>query len=322
VSPAKTSPWPTRQRESRDHRAALPLTGERELMDHASKRADDPHELELLTEQVRRHPTLLGFGKLVWQTVSRPLREPIGLLLAAVLVGLALWGGSGAVPLLSYAFDGWRPFQDPTGRPEVLPGIPWDQEWIAYAIGVVLLVLVPCALIRWRFKHDLRDYGLGLPEQRSVRLSLFTAVVLAVASLPLFVLSAGDESMQATYPLYRGPLEGLDFVVYELGYLSFFLVIEFVFRGLLLLGLVNVRERNAPPDRAQERGGLPIGFYAIFVAGAVYTAWHLSKPTPELLGTLVWGPVAGAVVLATRSIWPVVVVHWLLNVVLDRLLLG
>ncbi len=278
-------------------------------------------DLEMFTDEVRRRPTLAGFARLVWRMVSRPLREPIGLLLATVLVGLALWGGNGAIPLLGYAFDGWRPFQDPTGRPNVLPGIPWDQEWIAYAIGVVLLVVVPCAVIRWGFKHDLRDYGLGLPEQRSVRLSLFSAAVLAVASLPLFVLSTGDESMQATYPLYRGPLEGLDFVFYELGYLLFFLVIEFVFRGLLLLGLINVRERDAPPAGG-ERGPLPIGFYAIFVATLVYTAWHLGKPTPELLGTLVWGPVAGAVVLATRSIWPVVVVHWLLNVVLDRLLLG
>jgi len=290
-------------------------------MNRTSNHAD-LRELEVLTDQVRRQPTLLGFAKLVWQMVSLPLREPVGLLLAAVLVGLALWGGSGAVPLLGYVFDGWRPFEDPTGRPNVLPGIAWDQEWIAYAIGVVLLVGVPCAVIKWGCKHDLRDYGLGLPERGRVRLSLFSATVLAVTSLPLFILSASDEAMQATYPLYRGPLEGLDFVFYELGYLLFFVVIEFVFRGLLLLGVANAGARDARSQLDDEEGSLAIGFYAILVATLVYTAWHVGKPTPELLGTLVWGPVAGAVVLATRSIWPVVVVHWLLNVVLDGLLLA
>jgi membrane protease YdiL (CAAX protease family) len=48
-----------------------------------------------------------------------------------------------------------------------------------------------------------------------------------------------------------------------------------------------------------------------------YTAWHLGKPLPELWGTLVWGPAASAIVLATHSIWPIVLVHWLLNVWMD-----
>jgi membrane protease YdiL (CAAX protease family) len=115
--------------------------------------------------------------------------------------------------------------------------------------------------------------------------------------VPLFILSVSDEAMQATYPLYRGPLEGLDFVFYELGYLLFFVVIEFVFRGLLLLGVANLGARDAHSQLDDEGGSLVIGFYAILVATLVYTAWHVGKPTPELLGTLVWGPVAGAVVL-------------------------
>jgi membrane protease YdiL (CAAX protease family) len=48
-----------------------------------------------------------------------------------------------------------------------------------------------------------------------------------------------------------------------------------------------------------------------------YTAWHLGKPVPELWGTLVWGILAGTVVLATRTVWPVIIVHWLLNVFMD-----
>ena len=173
---------------------------------------------------------------------------------------------------------------------------------------------VPAVLIRAWYGHPLRDYGLGLPSGRWVRLSLWSAVVLFAVSLPAFVISTGDEAMQATYPLFRGELDGWDFAVYELGYLLFFLAIEFIFRGYLLLGL---RQGERPA-----KGDASLFLYAIFVSMLAYVIWHLGKPTPELLGALVWGPVAASVVLLTRSIWPVVLVHWLLNVILDAILLA
>ena len=273
-----------------------------------------------LSERVRRAPTLSGFLRLIARVVARPLRDVPGMVLAAAIVLIVLWGPNGGLALVGELWDGWRPFEDPAGRPSVIPGIPWDQEWLAFAAGFVLLVLVPCALITFVFHHDLRDYGLGLPARNRVRLSVFSALFLLVASLPAFLLSTGDEGMQATYPLYRGSLEGWDFVVYELGYVLFFIAIEFMFRGFLLLGLFSSKDRDAAPEAAGERGPLLFGYYALFVAMLSYTAWHLAKPTPELLGTLVWGPVAGAVVLLTRSIWPVVAVHFALNVVLDLIL--
>jgi membrane protease YdiL (CAAX protease family) len=48
-----------------------------------------------------------------------------------------------------------------------------------------------------------------------------------------------------------------------------------------------------------------------------YTAWHLGKPLPEVWGTLVWGLATGTIALATGTIWPIIIVHWLLNIVLD-----
>ena len=59
------------------------------------------------------------------------------------------------------------------------------------------------------------------------------------------------------------------------------------------------------------------GYYAIFISMLSYTAWHLGKPIPELWGTLVWGLATGTVALATRTIWHIVLVHWLLNVFMD-----
>jgi len=262
-----------------------------------------------LAADLRSRPTVRGLLAFIVQTVRRPLQTPAGIVLASTTVLLLLWGQAGFVPLLEQVWSGWQPATaTPAGRPSVIPGIPWDQEWIAFAIGFVLLVLVPMALIRWVLHDDLGDYGLGLPEQPRVKISLLAAGFLLVVGLPAFVISTGDAGMQATYPLYHGELDGWDFVVYELGYLVFFFTVEFVFRGYLLFGLLGAG--------GKERMGLQ----AILVSTLVYVVWHIDRPTPELLGALVFGPAACAIALATRSIWPLVLVHWLLNVVLDHVL--
>jgi membrane protease YdiL (CAAX protease family) len=78
----------------------------------------------------------------------------------------------------------------------------------------------------------------------------------------------------------------------------------------------------------REVGGDNIGYagpyyfhkYALLIQMLSYTAWHLGKPLPELWGTLIWGLAAGAVAYSVRSIWPVILSHWLLNVFMDSLI--
>jgi len=123
------------------------------------------------------------------------------------------------------------------------------------------------------------------------------------------------------YPVYRPFTNDVQFMVYELTYLPFFLAIEFIFRGYLLFGLESIR-----PEHARSAGGggaAPyfFGKYALLVQMLSYTAWHLGKPQAELWGTLLWGIAAGATAWAIRSIWPVVLSHWLLNVFLDYMIL-
>jgi hypothetical protein len=221
------------------------------------RRTGDRGLSELLgrSEEVRRRPDLRGFVKLLLGIIGRPLRDPVGQLLASTVLLLVLWGPNGELRLLREVWADWRPFTDPQGRAGVIDGVPWDQEWISFGAGFALLVLVPCVLIKGVWKHDLRDYGLGLPARNRMRLSLFAAAFLLLTSLPAFLLATGDEGMRATYPLYRGPLDSWDFVVYELGYLLFFVAIEFAFRGYLLLGLFRVHDRDAL-EAGGERGRL------------------------------------------------------------------
>jgi hypothetical protein len=262
-----------------------------------------------LVGEVRRRPTVRGLLALIVLAVRLPLRTPAGIVLASTTILLLLWGQRGLVPLIGQVWSGWQPATaTPATRPSVIPGIAFDQEWIAFAIGFVLLVLIPIAIIKWLLHDDPRDYGLGLPERPRVRFSLLAAAFLFAVGLPAFLVSTGDAGMQSTYPLFHGNLDGWDFVVYELGYLAFFIAVEFAFHGFLLFGLLG--------PGTNER----LGLQAILISTIVYVVWHVDRPAPELLGALVFGPPACAIAIVTRSIWPLVAVHWLLNVVLDSIL--
>lgn len=288
-------------------------------------RPREEHRLPRLlpvTEAELERPRVRTVLKLIYNAVARLFHDPIGMILGSTFVLLMLWGPHGKLDLLSMLWSGWRgPGSDLAARAHIIPGVPWDQEWLSYLAGFVLVVLVPILLIKWVYHQDLRDYGLGLPPKGRWGLALLSAAILLIASLPAFYLGARDPGMRATYPLYRGHFGGVgQFALYEAGYLLFFVAIEFVFRGYLLFGLYHARDRDALPGTQGVPGPFVFGYYAIFISMLSYTAWHLGKPVPELWGTLVWGIATGAVVLATRSIWPVVVVHWVLNIFLDALI--
>ncbi len=287
-------------------------------------RSDEKHpRLFALIETELTHPTVLTVLKLTYNAFARMFHDPAGMLLGSAFLLLMIWGPHGRLDWLSYLWAGWQgPGSDPSARAVILPGIPWDQEWLSFLAGFVRVVLVPMALIKFVFGHELRDYGLGLPRKGRGNLAIIAAAVLFLGSLGPFYAAARDKAMQATYPLYRGTFVSTSqFLVYEAGYLLFFIAIEFIFRGYLLFGLFRIRDKQALPGTRGVPGPLLFGYYAISISMLSYTAWHLGKPVPELWGTLLWGVATGTFALATRSIWPIVIVHWLLNVSLDALIL-
>jgi len=265
------------------------------------------------------NPSVVTILKLIWNTVAGLFREPIGVVIALTFVVLMLWGYHGEVELLKWIWPAWHgPGSPVEGRPQLLPGIPWDQELISFVIGFFLLVVIPALWIRLAQRQSLSDYGLGWAPRGRGKLACLGALLLGVASLPAFLLATSDAGMAQTYPLYRGAFHGVgDFALYEVSYLLFFVAIEFIFRGYLLFGLFHGADPHPGPAADAPDHRLRLGTMAILVSMLSYTAWHLGKPVPELFGTLVWGLAAGALVLATRTIWPVVLVHWLLNVFSD-----
>lgn len=280
-----------------------------------------PRAVEVGQEEFNA-PTIKTVFKVVWNAAARLFHDPIGMLLGSAFVLIMLWGQHGKLEWVGTIWSGWKgPGSDPAHRTSIIPGIPWDQEWLSFAAGVFLLVIIPILLIRFVLKQNLRDYGLWLPPPGRRKFAAAAALLLFGLSLPAFFLGANTGSMQDLYPLFRGDFDNLGaFALYQVGYLLFFVVIEFIFRGYLLFGLFQFQDRDAPPGVIGVQGPQLFGYYAIFISMLSYTAWHLGKPIPELWGTLFWGIAAGAVALASQSIVFLILIHWLLNVFLDLMI--
>lgn len=243
-------------------------------------------------------------------------------IMGTAIVLLLLWGTHGRVDLLGTVLPGWTgpgTAGDPR-RAQLIPGLPWDQEWISFGIGALLLVVIPVLIIKFWFRESLSDYGLGLPKPNRVRYTIWSTVFLTVLMVPLVYFSSRDASMRATYPFFR-QFDSLGaFLLYELGYGVFFLVIEFIFRGYLLFGLYGAHHPQGMSGARESRELPMLNHYAILISMLAYCTWHLGKPIPEYWGTLMFGVVTGTIALTSGTIWHIVLVHWLVNVWLDYLI--
>jgi hypothetical protein len=276
-----------------------------------------------LNEEELRQPDYITVVKVVWFSIRSFFVERPGQIMGSAFILLMAWGTHGKLEWLRLIWADWRgPGVDLGNRPQLILGIPWDNELISFWGGALLVVVIPILIIKFGFKQPLSDYGLGFPQKGRRMLAWWTFLTITLVTLPFFMIGAQDASMREIYPFYR-PFSSLgQFLLYELTYVPFFIAIEFIFRGYLLFGLAGVRD-----DEIKDGGeGVPGVFYfhryALLIQMLSYTAWHLGKPLPETWGTLVWGLVAGATAYSVRSIWPIVLSHWLLNVVLDALILG
>ena len=275
-----------------------------------------------LDEVELSQPDCITVFKVIWNSTKSFFKERPGQIISTAFILIMLWGTHGKLELLKSIWLDWRgPGTDPASRPKLISFVPWDHELISFWVGAFLLVLVPMLIIKYGFKQPLRNYGLGLPPKSRRALAVWTFLTLTLLSLPAFWLATNDPSMRAIYPLYRGEFANIaSLALYEITYLPFFIAIEFIFRGYLLFGLAGVQD----DEIKLLRGGFPGVFYfhryALLIQMLSYTAWHLGKPLSELWGTLIWGLAAGATAYAVRSIWPIVLSHWLLNIVLDALI--
>jgi membrane protease YdiL (CAAX protease family) len=174
----------------------------------------------------------------------------------------------------------------------------------AKLLGFGLLPMLHLRLLGGR----LAEYGLGrrpAPSAGEVPQLPWgrTYLLLLSAILPAVIAVSFTRAFQDSYPFYRqAGRSGVDFLVWEVSYLSTFVAVEFFFRGYLLFGL-----RRA------------LGSHALFVSMLPYCMIHVLKPAPEALGSIFAGLLLGVLALATGSLWCGVLLHVSVAVSMDVL---
>jgi membrane protease YdiL (CAAX protease family) len=189
----------------------------------------------------------------------------------------------------------------PDGMRLILRPVRTDLARVGFSRVMALFALgiVPALIIRFGFRERLADYGLALRAPKFNGLFvLFGGCAVVILSL----ITSRVTAFRAIYPEVRSAIgaprllfvSSLFYVLYYVGYETFF-------RGYLLFGL---EPRLGPAP-------------AILVTTLASTLVHISRPAGEYLGALVAGLVAGYVVLRTRSIWGVLLVHLIAGLSLD-----
>ena len=257
---------------------------------------------------------------LIWTTIKK-LKDKTSIILWSSFILLMFWGFHGDMAILTHIFgEGWTD--------TITFHLPWGEQLVSFVVGFLLVVVVPCFFIKFASKEKIRDYGLGLPPKDQKRKSWVAFFSLLVITSIFVFFASFDKATQLVYPLFVQRDNGeviwtitrwWEFIIYEITYLLFFVTIEFAFRGYLLFGLHSIKLFPKSKNR-QQAPVLRFGLYAILIQMLVYTTWHYGKPVPEMIGTIIWGICVAAIVLRIKSLWPIIISHWLYNILMDVLI--
>lgn len=155
---------------------------------------------------------------------------------------------------------------------------------------LLTFIVLPWLVIRFIFRAQMRDFGWRwnqVGEHWRGYLLLLSPILVFV------VLVSMGEDFVGHYPFYRhAGRSWLDFLLWELLYMSQFIFLEFFFRGFMLNAL-----RPA------------IGANAIWVMCVPYLMIHFPKLWLEATGAILFGLFLGILALQSRSIWGGVLVH-------------
>ena len=115
--------------------------------------------------------------------------------------------------------------------------------------------------------------------------------LLLLIMIPVAWIASGYPGFHEFYPMYK-PVSISMWMLYEAVYMTQFFCVEFFFRGIALF-------------RLEAR----FGYHAVTMMMVPYALFHIHKPFPEALASIVAGLVLGLLALKSRSIWPGVLVH-------------
>ncbi len=121
-------------------------------------------------------------------------------------------------------------------------------------------------------------------------------VVMLLIMVPLIGAAATQDDFLAVYPKLRPEYFQQNywkwFAAYEPLYMGEFVMVEWFFRGFLVVGMVRL-----------------MGHRAVLPMTVLYCTFHFGKPLGECIGSIFGGYILGIIAYYSRSVWGGIIVH-------------
>lgn len=170
----------------------------------------------------------------------------------------------------------------------------WGSAFLFFVVPLALAALTPGVRVR--------DFGTGFGDWRY---GLKATALLYLVMLPFVVAVSFTPTFAHHYPLSNAAAGNWwSLASYELGYAAYFIGWEFLYRGLLCVGLYP-----------------KLGAGAIVLHAIPFAVMHAGKPEVEAYGSIVAAIALGVVAVRARSFWYGALLHTLIAVTMDALAL-
>jgi len=208
-----------------------------------------------------------------------------------------------AISLLSIKVTAWIPIDwrpENLNRAETYSFLKTSKS----VIGIVIYTLGILALYFFLTPRKNNFFGLTT-KGFNWRPYLFMLLLM----LPLILIAATQPDFQKVYPRLKMAYFQEDywkhFAIYEPFYLMSFMVLEWFFRGVLIIGIARF-----------------LGHRAVLPAAVLYCVIHFGKPLGECISSLFGGYLLGIFAYYSRSIWGGIIVHMGIALLMDMAALG
>ena len=181
----------------------------------------------------------------------------------------------------------------------------WGYKVIVNLIGSITVLLLLFIMYYTYDKGKNHFYGL-YPKRFDTRpyfqmLLIMLPIMIAVSFLPSFMKQYPMYKTSDAHLLLNTP-EWVTVLIYEIAYGFDFITVEFLFRGFMVIGMMQF-----------------LGRHAILSMAVVYCFLHTGKPLGEAISSIFGGYLLGVIAYETKSIWGGVIVHvgiaWMMEVI-------
>jgi membrane protease YdiL (CAAX protease family) len=181
----------------------------------------------------------------------------------------------------------------------------WAYKVFINTLGI-FTIIIPLFIVYWAFDRNQNHYYGLFPKRFDARPYFYMLLIM----LPIMITASFHPSFQRQYPMYKVSEaheilqvpEWFTMLIYEFVYGFDFVTVEFLFRGFLVIGMIEI-----------------LGRHAVLAMAVTYCFLHYGKPPGEAVSSVLGGYLLGVIAYETRSIWGGVIVHvgiaWMMEII-------